>query len=292
MGVKATHADGADCNADTPYEDAECNTLKLTFSKPAPYFHTIMGIWVAYPAKEELIAEGGENWWNSSKYQIGNGPFIMTSLEPFVRGAFTPNANYWGDKPTYDMEFSYIVDTAVAFEAYKNNEFEIVDLAGEDLKTVQGDPALSKEAMVYPGSCTQVIKMGLASTYKDPAGNEYKSPFLEKKVREAFAYAFDAEGWAKDVDQGLSTATWTWIPPGYPGYDPASPMKFDPELAKKTLAESSFGGPEKLNALGMKITYVTAPATARASNGCPRTTRRTWASTSPWIRSTRRPSRP
>ena len=126
------------------------DTLKLTFSKPAPYFHTIMGIWVAYPAKEELISEGGENWWNSSKYQIGNGPFILKSLEPFVRGAFTPNANYWGDKPTYDMEFSYIVDTAVAFEAYKNDEFEIVDLAGEDLETVQGDPVLSKEAHDLP----------------------------------------------------------------------------------------------------------------------------------------------
>ena len=53
--------------------------------------------------------------------------------------------------------------------------------------------------------------------------------------------------------------TWTWIPPGYPGYDAASPMKFDPELAKKALAESSFGGPEKLNALGLKLTYGDSP---------------------------------
>jgi oligopeptide transport system substrate-binding protein len=259
LGLKASHADGADCNADAPYDDAACNTLKITLSKPAPYFHTIMGIWVAYPAKEELISEGGENWWNSSKYQIGNGPFVLKSLEPFVRGAFTPNANYGGDKPTYDLEFSYIVDSAVAFEAYKNNEFEIVDLVGEDLATVQGDPVLSKEALIYPGSCTIVIKLGLAAKYKDPAGNEYESPFLDKKVREAFAYAFDAAGWAKDVDQGLSTPTWTWIPPGYPGYDANSPMKFDPELAKKALAESSFGGPEKLNALGLKVTYGDSP---------------------------------
>ena len=43
--------------------------------------------------------------------------------------------------------------------------------------------------------------MGLAANYKDPAGNEYESPFLDKKVREAFAYAFDAEGWANDVDR-------------------------------------------------------------------------------------------
>ena len=56
---------------------------------------------------------------------------------------------------------------------------------------MQGDPVLSKEAMIYPGSCTQVIEIGLAAKYKDPAGNEYKSPFLDE-VREAFTYTFDA----------------------------------------------------------------------------------------------------
>ena len=104
--------------------------------------------------------------------------------------------------------------------------------------------------MIYPGSCTYVIKMGLAAKYKDPAGNEYESPFLDKKVREAFAYAFDAEGWAEDV----LTAACRPRPgpgsrPGTLGTTRPRRMKFDPELAKKALAESSFGGPEKLNAL-------------------------------------------
>ena len=105
-----SHVDGAACAEDL-YADADCLNLKLTLSKPAPYFHTIMGIWVAYPAKEELIAEGGENWWNSSKYQIGNGPFILKSLEPFVQGTFVPNPNYVGGTvPTYDLEYRYITD--------------------------------------------------------------------------------------------------------------------------------------------------------------------------------------
>ena len=56
MGVKALDAAGNACAG--RYEQADCLTLKLNFSKPAPYFHTIMGIWVAYPAKEELIFRG------------------------------------------------------------------------------------------------------------------------------------------------------------------------------------------------------------------------------------------
>jgi oligopeptide transport system substrate-binding protein len=263
LGVKASHADGAAC---TGYDDAACDTLTLNFSKPAPYFATIMGIWVAYPAKQENIEEGGENWWNSSVYQVGNGPFIMDVVEPFVRQHFVPNPNFGGAGiPSYDLEYRYIVDTAVAFQAFKNGELDMTPSAGEDFATIQADPQLSAEHMVYPGACTILIKFGLAAKYTAPDGTEYDSPFLDKKVREAFALAFDAEGWAHDVDSDLSVATWTWIPPGYPGYDPTTPLKFDPEAAKAALAASSFGGPDKLNALGLKITYGDSPRNKQRS---------------------------
>ncbi len=251
--VKATHADGAAC---VDYEDADCNTLTITLSKAAPYFHTILGIWVAYPAKQENIEEGGENWWNSSKYQIGNGPYVMTTVEPFVRQYFVPNANYWDAKGQVDVEYSYITDTAVAFEAYKNNEFDMIASAAEDLDAIVSDATLSAEHQQYPGSCTTVIKMGLAGKYTTPDGTEFDSPFLDKKVREAFAYGFNAAGWAADVDGGLSSPTQTWIPPGFPGYDAdETRYAFDPEAAKKALAESTYGGPEALNALGLKLTF-------------------------------------
>jgi len=263
LGVKASHADGADC---VDYEDDACNTLTLTFSKPAPYFATIAGIWVAYPVKQENIEEGGDLWWNSSKYQVGNGPFIMDVVEPFVRQHFVPNPNFVGAGiPTYNLEYRYITDTAVAFEAYKNGELDIIASAGEDLATIQADPNLNAQHMQYAGSCTTLIKFGLEGVYTDPAGNQYDSPFKDKKVREAFAYGFDAEGWTVDVDSGLSAPTWTWIPPGYPGYNAESPLNFDPERAKQALAESSFGGPDALNALGLKLTFGDTPRNRQRS---------------------------
>jgi oligopeptide transport system substrate-binding protein len=263
LGVKASHADGSDC---ADYEDAACDTLTLKFSKPAPYFATIMGIWVAYPAKQENIEEGGENWWNSSKYQVGNGPFQLDVVEPFVRQHFVPNPNFAGaGVPTYNLEYRYITDTSVAFEAYKNGELDINALFAEDLATVEADPNLKAQHMSYAGSCTIVIQYGIGATYTAPDGTSYPSIFQDEKVREAFAYAFDAEGWAKDVDSNLSIATWTWIPPGYPGYDATTPLKFDPEAAKAALAASSYGGPDKLNALGLKLTFGDTPRNRQRS---------------------------
>lgn len=263
LGVKASHADGSDC---ADYEDAACDTFTLTFSKSAPYFATIAGIWVGYPAKQENIEEGGELWWNSSKYQVGNGPFAMDVVEPFVRQHFVPNPNFAGaGVPTYNLEYRYITDSAVAFEAYKNGELDITASAAEDLGTIEADANLSAQHLQYAGACTTLIKFGLEGTYTDPSGASYDSPFKDKKVREAFSLAFDAEGWTKDVDGGLSLATWTWIPPGFPGYDESSPLHFDPDAAKTALAESTFGGPDALNALGLKLTFGDSPRNRQRS---------------------------
>ena len=226
--LKASHADGAACDG---YEDAACNTLTITLSKPAPYFHTVMGLWVTYPAKQENIEEGGDIWWNSSKFQVGNGPYTLQNLEPFVRAYFTPNQYYWRGIGKTDIEYSYIIDSAVAFEAYKNNEFDIIASAAEDLAVIDSDPALKADHLVYPGSCTIAVMF-----------HQLKEPFTDQKVREAFAYALDREAWVTDVDGGLSAPTLTWIPKGYPGYkDGETRFGYDPEKALQAIAESSYG---------------------------------------------------
>lgn len=234
--IKAGHADGADC---TGYDDAACNTLTLTFSKPAPYFHTVMSLWVTYPAKEELITAGGENWWQDVANHIGNGPFIYESLEPSVKSRFAPNPNYWAGVAKYAIEYSYITDSAVAFEAYKNDEFDIVTLVAEDLEVVKADPQLSQEMVSYPGSCTFAVMF-----------HQLKEPFTDPKVREAFAYALDREAWVQDVLRGLGSPTLTWIPPGYPGYDAEeNRWGYDPEKAKQLLTESTYSSVEGLPAI-------------------------------------------
>ena len=231
--VRALDAAG---NACVDYEQADCLTLQLKFAKPAPYFHTVMSLWVTFPAKEENITEGGDIWWNSSKFQIGNGPFVMQNLEPFVRAYFVPNPNYWAGTASYDIEYSFITEGAVAFEAYKNNEFDIIGLGADDLATVQADPVLSTEANIYPGSCTYAFYM-----------NKDKPPFDDPKVREAFSYGTNRDAWVSDILKGLGSPTLTWIPKGFPGYDETEDRwQYDVEKAKATIAESTYGSFESL----------------------------------------------
>ncbi len=227
VGVKALDSKGTAC---TGYDQADCTTLKLTLSKPAPYFHTVMGLWVTFPAKEELITKGGETWWNDAQYHIGNGPMILKSLEPNTKGVFEPNPYYWRGAAKVGIEFRYVVDTAVSFQAYKNNEFDVIPLGAEDLATVKADPTLSKEAQIYPGSCTYSLNM-----------HELKEPFTDKAVREAFAYSFDRKGWVKDVLKDLGAPALSWIPPGFPGYDASEDrFQYDPAKTKSLLEAAGY----------------------------------------------------
>jgi oligopeptide transport system substrate-binding protein len=226
--VQALGADGKPC---ADYKQVECLTLKMKLGQPAPYWPTIMALWVTFPAKEENIENGKyTDWFNYAKYQVGNGPFVLSSLEPFVKGKFSPNTNYYGDKPSYNIEYSYITDSAVSFQAYKNNEFDVVGLAAEDLATVNADANLKPQAKIYAGSCTTALQF-----------RQFAKPFDDPKVRQAFSMALDRDAWVKDVLKGLGAPTLTWIPPGYPGYKQGEARwGYSKDGALKAISESTY----------------------------------------------------
>jgi oligopeptide transport system substrate-binding protein len=233
VGIKALDSKGQAC---TDYAQKDCLTLKLSLTQPTPYMHTLLYMWVVYPVKQELIEAAGDDWWLNAANHVGNGPFKLVSMEQGTSMAYEPNPYYWRGTPKFNLQMRYITDSAVAFEAYKNDEFDIVPLAAEDLQTVQADETLKDQANIYPGSCTYAF-------FFPP----FKEPFTDKKVREAFAYATDREGWVRDIMKGLGTPTLTWIPGGWPGYDAnETRWAYDPAKAKQAIAESSYGSIDKL----------------------------------------------
>jgi oligopeptide transport system substrate-binding protein len=220
-------------------------TVKFELSQPTPYFPTLMALWVAYPAKQELVDKGGETWYEDAANQIGNGPFqvdVMDKAQNLI--TFKPNLNYWGGAPKLDgVEFRYIGDLAVALQAYKNDEIDIVLPDPNDVPSLRADPVLSKEYIEPLGACTESYEL-----------NNTKAPFDNKMVRQAFATGFDRESYIRDALKDTSAKTLTWIPPGYPGYDAEEKRwDFSPEQAKQLLADAGFpngqGMPE------VKISY-------------------------------------
>src|SRR5262245_3834629 len=222
----------ADLNKALGVKATDDKTLVFDLIQPTPYFHTLAGIWVMFPAKQELIDKGGEQWYEDPANQIGNGPFQVASIDKASNLiTFKANQNYWAGKPKLDtVEFTYIQDLSVALQAYKSNEVDIIVPDPNDVPTIKADPVLGPEYKEYAGACTRTITFNLT-----------KPPFDNKKVREAFAYAFDREAYVRDALKDTDIPTLTWIPTGYPGHDPSEKRySLDPAKAKQMLADAGY----------------------------------------------------
>ena len=106
-----------------------------------------------------------------------------------------------GRKPKIDgVQYRYIEDLAVALQAYKNNEVDVMVPDPNDVPTIKSDAVLGKEYKEYAGACTLHGSFALD-----------KKPFDNKKVRQAFATGFDREGYNRDALKDTAVKTLTWI---------------------------------------------------------------------------------
>ena len=166
-------------------------TLEISLTNPAPYYPTVAGLWVFYPAKKELIEAGG-SWWKDPKNQVGNGPFQLTRYKEGQVAEFKANENYWAGRPKLDgIEYMYQKDTAVALEAYKAGQLDIMQPDPSQLPAIKSDAELSKELHINPQAATSNLQFNLTM-----------EPFTDKKVREAFSYAFDRETYCELIRNG------------------------------------------------------------------------------------------
>ncbi|MFM9105633.1 MAG: ABC transporter substrate-binding protein [Chloroflexota bacterium] len=211
-------------------------TLQLTLTQPAPYMHTIAMTWVFYPVKKEIAEADPDNWWKKAEGHVGNGPFKITAIEDEQMIRFEGNENYYAGLPAAKaIEYRYVEESAVALEAFRAGDLDIIALDPSQILEVQGDPELSSMLVSYPLAGTIGLQFNLT-----------QEPFTDQKVREAFSHAFDRETYCAEIRNGDCSPTLTWIPDGVPGHITVEQFGFDAEAAVAALAASSYGGPEGL----------------------------------------------
>lgn len=211
-------------------------TLQIDLTNSAPYFHTIGALWVFFPVKQEIATEDADNWWKFVENHIGNGPFVVTEIDEDQRWTFAANERYWQGRPALDgIEYRYVDDSAVALEAYRAGDLDIVQLQSPQIAEVEADPDLAAAFVTYPQAGIQFLAMNLT-----------KEPFNDQKVREAFAYAIDRETLCAEMRSGDCLPTVSFIPAGLPGAIETDQFAFNPDAARQALAESSYGSADNL----------------------------------------------
>lgn len=209
-------------------------TLTFTLKEASPWFLSVLATWCGVPSRQDMVEKGGDTWTEPATY-IGNGPYVLKTWDHQSQMVFQANPNYVGGPPPIQtVQYLMISEPTVAFAAYQSGDLDVFAYAKEQLKTINADPNLSKQKMTGPGVCS--FYMGF---------NNKKAPFDNPKVRQAFSLAIDRKAFVSDILGDIGIPANQFIPQKLPGhYDDLKDtfQKFDPEQAKKLLADAGYPG--------------------------------------------------
>lgn len=179
---------------------------------------------------------------------VGTGPFKFVKWIKDDRIILQANPDYWDGRPYLDQAiFRTIPDNSVRFLELKTGNIDICQFPNpEDIELASKDPNL--KLVSQPG-----MNIGYVSF------NHTKPLWQDKRIRKAIGYTVNKKAIVDNIYYGLGQVAKNTIPPTMWGYnDDIQDYPYDPEMAKKLLAEAKFF--EKLKEAGQaKITLWSMP---------------------------------
>ncbi len=171
---------------------------------------------------------------------VGTGPYTMTSWERADRMQFDINPDYWGEPAHLPVRWELIVDSpATGLQA---REYDIVDISPTDVPSFEG----IEHAVVNTDILDlQVLQIGMNMNIAEgslPEGDTIPLDFFQDvRIRQAFNYAFDYDGYIEGILGGLGGRNSFVLPVEMYGYDPDAPIyETDPAMAEQLFTEAGY----------------------------------------------------
>ena len=221
-------------------EIVDAYTVKIHTKKPWPVFLSHIALRQAsmIPPKEYA----GKETAAISRNPIGTGPYRFVRWakdDEIVMEAFP---GYWGGAPKIKtVVFKPIPDDAVRVAALQNGEIDVAVNIPPHLAAI-----IDKHPKIYLSTAPSIRTIQLMIyTHQMDASHKptgpYNGPTVDKRVRQAIAYAVDADEIIRGVMDGKAVRVPTMLTSLHFGYDPAlKPVKQDLVKSKKLLAEAGF----------------------------------------------------
>jgi ABC-type transport system substrate-binding protein len=205
-------------------------SVKLTCSEYTSQLILNYG-WAVMLSPTAFQKNGGKEWARFNA--VGTGPFKQAEFKRDSMVRYEKNKDYWRkDYPLLDaIEIRWIPDPVTASMMIEkgeadawadvNNMKNVVDLEQKKLKVNWGP--------------------GMLWTLMPANGKDPKSPYANKKVREALEYAIDKAAIAKTIGFGKYEPLTQIVPSASPAYNKGyNPRPYNPEKAKQLLAEAGY----------------------------------------------------
>src|SRR5215831_11933224 len=209
--------------------------------------------------------------YNSGKAAIGTGPYKLKEFVPNSRIVLTANYGYWGGEQPWDqVTFKILTNPAARVAALLSGDVQMIEnVPTSDFEQLGKDKRFRLEDKVS----NRVIYVHLLQEsdkcppyVTDKAGNPLpKNPFRDARVRKALSIAIDRDAIVKRIMEGKAVPAGQLLPDFFFGTSKKiKPPKYDPQQAKKLLAEAGYPDGFGLSIFGPNGRYINDVKIAQA----------------------------
>ena len=208
--------------------------LQVTLTEPIPYFLQLLDHYSTYPVHRATVEKFGTadqrgTRWTFEGNIVGNGAFQLKEWKINRRITVERNPFYWDAANVRLNQVVFYPTENVTTEErmFRAGQLHYSGIPSDKIQVYSQSDDPSLRIQPYLGVYFYRL-------------NVDKPQLSDKRVRRALGMTINRDQLVSQITKGGQIPAYTITPPGTMGYYPESDLTFDPEAAKKLLAEAGY----------------------------------------------------
>ena len=208
--------------------------LQVTLTEPIPYFLQLLDHYSTYPVHRATIEKFGTadqrgTRWTFEGNIVGNGAFQLKEWKINRRITVERNPHYWNaENVRLNQVVFYPTENVTTEERmFRAGQLHYSGIPSDKIQAYSQSDDPSLRIQPYLGVYFYRL-------------NVDKPQLSDKRVRRALGMTINRDQLVSQITKGGQIPAYAITPPGTMGYYPESDLAFDPEGAKKLLAEAGY----------------------------------------------------
>jgi peptide/nickel transport system substrate-binding protein len=243
----------------------------LIFKTAQPHVLLPSDLAAVYILPKAVAEKATTEDFNSGKSAIGTGPYKLAEFVHNSRIVLKANYGYWGGEEPWDkLTFKILSNSAARVAALLSGDVQMIEtVPTSDIAKIAADKSFSvadkvSNRVIYVHLHQWNEKSAPHVTAKDGKPLD-KNPFRDARVRKALSMAINREAIADRIMEKRAIPAGQLLADSFYGTSrKLKPQKYDPEGAKKLLAEAGYPDGFALTIHGTNNRYINDDKIAQA----------------------------
>jgi peptide/nickel transport system substrate-binding protein len=192
----------------------------------------------AVEANGGVVADTPNEWMDTN--MVGTGPYTFGEWRRGESLSMEVYEGYWGETAKADVRWDITAEESSRVLALIAGDADIIDLSPSNVTDVEGADGVS---IITGGLLLEPLHLGFNMRSDNlPSGDTIPADFFaDKRIRQAFNYAFDYDTYINSFLDGFGARYTAYVPQGVFGYDESAPVyEYDLDKAAELMQETPY----------------------------------------------------